>query len=273
METIQTKSKGKILNYRSIFISDVHLGHRKSAANKLLEFYKHSRSENLYLVGDIIDIWALKTKFYWPQEHNDVIQKTLRKARHGTKVLYVSGNHDELVRKFVPITLGDIRVVNEIKHRTVDGSEYLVLHGDKFDSIINIAPWLAHLGASAYDFALWLNRRFNQLRLLLGLKYWSLSKYLKLKVKNAVSYINKYEEIVAGYAKKKDLKGVICGHIHHASHRMINGVHYYNDGDWVENCSFMVENFDGSMEILFWKDIVEKYEVIDKHKDAVKVLS
>ena len=173
----------------------------------------------------------------------------------------------------MPITLGEIRVVNEIKHKTVDGSEYLILHGDKFDSIINIAPWLAHLGASAYDLALWLNRRINQLRLLLGLKYWSLSKYLKLKVKNAVSYINKYEEIVAGYAKKKDLKGVICGHIHHASHRIINGVHYYNDGDWVENCSFMVENFDGTMDILFWKDIVEKYEILNKHKDSVKVLS
>tara|TARA_B100001173_G_scaffold310950_1_gene326834 strand:- start:2145 stop:2963 length:819 start_codon:yes stop_codon:yes gene_type:complete len=262
-----------LLKYRSIFISDIHLGSKGCQAEQLLEFLKNTRSDYLYLVGDIIDGWRLKNRWYWPQSHSDVIQKILRKARHGTKVLYLAGNHDELVRKFLPITLGDIRVVNEIKHRTVDGSEYLVLHGDKFDSIINIAPWLAHLGASAYDFALWLNRRFNQLRLLLGLKYWSLSKYLKLKVKNAVSYINKYEEIVAGYAKKKDLKGVICGHIHHASHRMINGVHYYNDGDWVENCSFMVENFDGSMEILFWKDIVEKYEVIDKHKDTVKVLS
>jgi UDP-2,3-diacylglucosamine pyrophosphatase LpxH len=226
----------------------------------LLDFLRNTRSDYLYLVGDIIDGWRLKNKWFWPQEHNDVVQKILRKARHGTKVYYVSGNHDELVRKFVPINLGEVNIVNEAIHITADNKKLLILHGDKFDAIIRVAPWLAHLGDYAYDFALWTNVTLNKIRKRLGYKYWSLSKFLKLKVKKAVSYINRYEEVVANYAYKKNMHGVVCGHIHHASDKIIGDVHYYNDGDWVENCSALVEHFDGKLELIYWKDIIEKYK-------------
>ena len=249
-----------LLKYRTIFISDFHLGSKGCQSSMLLDFLRNTRSDYLYLVGDIIDGWRLKNKWFWPQEHNDVVQKILRKARHGTKVYYVSGNHDELVRKFVPINLGEVNIVNEVIHITADNKKLLILHGDKFDAIIRVAPWLAHLGDYAYDFALWINVTLNKIRKTLGYKYWSLSKFLKLKVKKAVSYINKYEEVVANYAFKKNMNGVVCGHIHHASDRIIGDVHYYNDGDWVENCSALVEHFDGKLELIYWKDIIEKYE-------------
>lgn len=249
-----------LLKYRTIFISDLHLGSKGCQSSMLLDFLRNTRSDYLYLVGDIIDGWRLKNKWFWPQEHNDVVQKILRKARHGTKVYYVSGNHDELVRKFVPINLGEVNIVNETIHITADNKKLLILHGDKFDAIIRVAPWLAHLGDYAYDFALWINVTLNKIRKTLGYKYWSLSKFLKLKVKKAVSYINRYEEVVANYAFKKNMNGVVCGHIHHASDRIIGDVHYYNDGDWVENCSALVEHFDGKLELIYWKDIIETYE-------------
>lgn len=249
-----------LLKYRTIFISDFHLGSKGCQSSMLLDFLRNTRSDYLYLVGDIIDGWRLKNKWFWPQEHNDVVQKILRKARHGTKVYYVSGNHDELVRKFVPINLGEVNIVNEVIHITADNKKLLILHGDKFDAIIRVAPWLAHLGDYAYDFALWINVTLNKIRKKLGYKYWSLSKFLKLKVKKAVSYINRYEEVVANYASKKNMNGVVCGHIHHASDRIIGDVHYYNDGDWVENCSALVEHFDGKLELIYWKDIIETYE-------------
>lgn len=249
-----------LLKYRTIFISDLHLGSKGCQSSMLLDFLRNTRSDYLYLVGDIIDGWRLKNKWFWPQEHNDVVQKILRKARHGTKVYYVSGNHDELVRKFVPINLGEVNIVNEVIHITADNKKLLILHGDKFDAIIRVAPWLAHLGDYAYDFALWINVTLNKIRKKLGYKYWSLSKFLKLKVKKAVSYINRYEEVVANYAFKKNMNGVVCGHIHHASDKIIGDVHYYNDGDWVENCSALVEHFDGKLELIYWKDIIEKYE-------------
>lgn len=249
-----------LLKYRTIFISDFHLGSKGCQSSMLLDFLRNTRSDYLYLVGDIIDGWRLKNKWFWPQEHNDVVQKILRKARHGTKVYYVSGNHDELVRKFVPINLGEVNIVNEVIHITADNKKLLILHGDKFDAIIRVAPWLAHLGDYAYDFALWINVTLNKIRKTLGYKYWSLSKFLKLKVKKAVSYINRYEEVVANYAFKKNMNGVVCGHIHHASDKIIGDVHYYNDGDWVENCSALVEHFDGKLELIYWKDIIETYE-------------
>ena len=249
-----------LLKYRTIFISDFHLGSKGCQSSMLLDFLRNTRSDYLYLVGDIIDGWRLKNKWFWPQEHNDVVQKILRKARHGTKVYYVSGNHDELVRKFVPINLGEVNIVNEVIHITADNKKLLILHGDKFDAIIRVAPWLAHLGDYAYDFALWINVTLNKIRKTLGYKYWSLSKFLKLKVKKAVSYINRYEEVVANYAYKKNMNGVVCGHIHHASDKIIGDVHYYNDGDWVENCSALVEHFDGKLELIYWKDIIETYE-------------
>ena len=154
MNTIQTKTNGKVLSYKSIFISDVHLGTRGCQANKLLEFYKHTRSENLYLVGDIIDIWELKKRFYWPQEHNDVIQKTLRKARHGTKVHYIIGNHDEMFRKMIPLNFGDIKMVNRVVHETVNKKKYIVVHGDAWDGVMKYAKWLSKIGSVAYNLSL-----------------------------------------------------------------------------------------------------------------------
>ena len=270
METIQTKSKGKILNYKSIFISDLHLGHRKSAANKLLEFYKHSRSENLYLVGDIIDVWALKTKFYWPQEHNDVIQKTLRKARHGTKVKYIVGNHDDVFRKFLPLHFGDIEVVNRAIHVSLDNKKYIVVHGDAWDGVMKYAPWLSKVGAVAYSFLLEFNVVINFFRRLFKKGNWSLAKYLKHKVKNAVKYIGDYEKTLATYAKRKNVDGIICGHIHHSADQVLDGVRYLNCGDWVEGATFLVEHFDGRMEVIDWNKI--RGDVVD-YKPYLKVVN
>lgn len=270
MNTIQTKSKGKVLSYKSIFISDVHLGHRNSAANKLLEFYKHSRSENLYLVGDIIDVWALKTSFYWPQEHNDVIQKTLRKARHGTKVKYIIGNHDDVFRKFLPLHFGDIELVNRSIHVSADNKKYIVVHGDAWDGVMKYAPWLSKVGAIAYTLLLKFNVVINFFRKLLKKENWSLAKYLKHKVKNAVKYIGDYEKTLANYAKRKKADGIICGHIHHSTDQTIDGVRYLNCGDWVEGATFLVEHFDGRMEVIDWDKI--RKEVVN-YEPYLKVVN
>jgi UDP-2,3-diacylglucosamine pyrophosphatase LpxH len=240
--------------YRSIWISDVHLGTRGCKAEFLLEFLKHTESDSLYLVGDIIDGWRLRKSWYWTQSHNDVIQKLLRKARKGTRVVYVPGNHDELLRDFLDLQLGGIHVVGEAIHETADGRRFLVLHGDQFDSVVRYAKWLAYLGDRAYNAALVMNHWLNFARRRLGYPYWSLSAYLKQKVKNAVEYIGRYEEAVAAEARRRQVDGVICGHIHHAEIRDIGGIVYCNDGDWVESCTALVEHLDGRLEIVVWAD-------------------
>jgi UDP-2,3-diacylglucosamine pyrophosphatase LpxH len=241
--------------YRAIWISDVHLGTRGCKAHFLLDFLRSTHSDTLYLVGDIVDGWRLKKSWYWHQSHNDVVQKILRKARKGTRVIYIPGNHDEALRDYTALQFGGIEVMAETVHQTADGRRLLVLHGDQFDGVMRYARWLAFLGDTAYTAALALNTWFNHARLRLGLPYWSLSAYLKHRVKNAVAYVSEFEETVADEARRRRVDGVVCGHIHHPEIREIDGILYCNDGDWVESCSALVEHHDGRLEILRWAEI------------------
>ncbi len=242
-------------HYRAIWISDVHLGTRGCKAAFLLDFLKHTDSDFLYLVGDIVDGWRLRRSWFWNQLHNDVVQKLLRKARKGTEVIYVPGNHDEMLRDYLDLHFGGVFVTGEAIHETADGRRLLVIHGDAFDGVVRYARWLAFLGDRAYNVALVLNHWFNKARLALGYPYWSLSAFLKHKVKNAVNYIGEFEHAVASEAKRRSADGVVCGHIHKAEMRQIEGILYCNDGDWVESCTALVEHVDGRLEILHWTEI------------------
>ena len=234
---------------RSIFISDLHLGTQGCQAKALLSFLKSNPSDHLYLVGDIIDGWQLRRRWYWPQEHNDVVQKILRRVRKGCRVIFVPGNHDEFVRHFVDHHFGGVEVVTEAIHTTADGKRLWVVHGDLYDGVIQYAKWLAYLGDTLYEFTLRLNRHFNSLRARLGLPYWSLSQYLKHRVKGAVNFISSFESAVAAEARKRGLDGVVCGHIHHAEIRQMGEVEYLNCGDWVESCTALIEHWDGRIEL------------------------
>lgn len=240
------------LRYRTIWISDVHLGTKGCQAELLLDFLKHTESDTLYLVGDIIDGWRLKSSWYWPQTHNDVVQKILRKARKGTRVVFIPGNHDEFARPFINHQFGGIDIERHIMHRTADGRRLLVMHGDELDAVVKSAKWLALAGDWAYRVALVANVYYNWARKKLGYDYWSLSAYLKYKVKNAVAHIGKFEESVAGYARDRGADGVVCGHIHHPEMRVVDGILYVNDGDWVESCTALVEHEDGRLQLLRW---------------------
>ncbi|MFO6419772.1 UDP-2,3-diacylglucosamine diphosphatase [Hylemonella sp. W303a] len=242
--------------YRAVFISDLHLGTPGCQAGALLDFLRESSSERLYLVGDIIDGWQLRRRWYWPQQHNDVVQKLLRRARKGSRVIFVPGNHDEFARQFLDHQFGGIEVVEEAVHVTATGQRLWVTHGDYFDGVIQYAKWLAYVGDTLYEWALKLNRYLNHWRAKLGLPYWSLSAYLKLKVKKAVNFISDFEVAVAREAKKRGHHGVICGHIHHAEMREIDGVLYCNDGDWVESLTALVEHHDGRLEIVHWGQVL-----------------
>ncbi|MEO5337261.1 MAG: UDP-2,3-diacylglucosamine diphosphatase [Magnetospirillum sp. WYHS-4] len=243
------------LRFRAIWISDVHLGTRGCQAEMLLDFLKNTESQYLYLVGDIIDGWRMRRSWYWRQAHNDVVQKILRKARKGTRVVYIPGNHDEDFRDFARHRFGRVAVMLEAMHTTADGKRLWVLHGDAFDGVVKHAKWLAVLGDGAYTAALALNTGFNNLRRHMGFSYWSLSAYLKHKVKNAVEYISRFEHAVIAEARKRRADGVVCGHIHHAEIRPVDGFLYCNDGDWVESCTALVEHFDGRLEILRWAEL------------------
>jgi len=243
------------LTFRAIFISDVHLGTATCQAARLLDFLRHTDSADLYLVGDIIDGWQLKRRWYWHQTHNDVIQKVLRKARKGTRVTYIAGNHDEAMRHFLGLAFGGIDIRDEAVHVTADGRRLLVTHGDLFDAVVRGAKWLAHVGDFLYLWSLKLNRWFNHARAQLGLPYWSLAQFLKHRVKNAVSYIGNFEDALAAEARKRGFDGVVCGHIHKAEIRDIGGVLYCNDGDWVESMTALVELENGELRIIDWKSI------------------
>jgi len=238
--------------WRTLWISDIHLGTSGCKADFLLDFLDHNEADTLYLVGDIIDGWQLRKHWYWPRTHNDVVQKILRKARNGTRVVFLPGNHDEFARDFTSYAFGDIEVQDEVVHTLADGRRLLVLHGDQFDGVIQHSKWLARLGDSLYNLALWLNHHFNRLRHRCGLHYWSLSQYLKHKVKNAVSFITDFEETLAGEARRRHLDGVVCGHIHKAELREVAGVLYCNDGDWVESLSALGEDHDGQLHLVDW---------------------
>jgi UDP-2,3-diacylglucosamine pyrophosphatase LpxH len=251
------------MHYRAIFISDLHLGTPGCQADALLDFLKINTSDYLYLVGDIVDGWQLRRRWYWPQAHNDVVQKLLRKARKGCRVIYVPGNHDEFARGFLDHQFGGIEVVEEATHITADGRRLWVIHGDYFDAVVQQAKWLAYVGDYLYEFTLKLNRYLNNMRGRLGLPYWSLSAYLKHKVKKALNYVTDFEVAVAQEAGKHGYQGVVCGHIHRAEIREVNGVLYCNDGDWVESRSALVEHDDGRLALVFWN---EEAEAAEEHK-------
>jgi len=241
--------------YRSIWISDVHLGTRACKAEFLLDFYRHTESEHLYLVGDIVDGWRLSRSWYWDQAHNDVIQKTLRKARKGTRVVYVPGNHDDWLRDYAEHEMGGITLQLDAEHVTADRRRLLVTHGDAFDAAVTYARWLVRLGDHASEWMLTLNHLFNRARRGVGLPYWSLSGFVKAHLTSAAGYISAFEDVVADAARRRHFDGVVCGHIHQPRIRDIDGVRYCNDGDWVENCTALVEHLDGRLEIVEWAGI------------------
>lgn len=244
--------------YRTIWISDVHLGTRGCNADLLIDFLDHVDSDTLYLVGDIIDGWRLKKKFYWPNSHNDIIWRILKRAKRGTRIVYIPGNHDEMFRQFTGLNFGGVEIKRSAIHETADHRRLLVLHGDEFDTVMLAHRWLAFVGDTAYTWLMRLNWLVNKARRKMGLPYWSLSKMAKHKVKNAVEFIGRFEELVTRAAGSRGVDGVVCGHIHTAEMREIKGVQYYNDGDWVEGCTALVEAEDGSMKILHWADEIEK---------------
>ena len=247
--------------YRSIFISDVHLGTRDCKADQLNDFLKHNTANTLYLVGDIIDAWKIQqNKLKWRQSHTDVVRRILGYAKRDTRVVYVAGNHDEFLRPMIPygVSFGLVELCNQTTHIGVDGKRYLVTHGDLFDGVTRLAPWLAFLGDKAYDFILGANSRFNWIRHRMGFGYWSLSQFLKHKVKKAIDFVFKFERTITDYARKRNFDGVICGHIHHAEIKEINGVIYMNDGDWVESMTALVEHHDGTWEIITWTQTNDK---------------
>jgi UDP-2,3-diacylglucosamine pyrophosphatase LpxH len=249
----ETGKKQK-LKLRSVWISDIHLGFRGCSAEFLLDFLHRVECDYLYLVGDIIDVWEMKKRMYWPQAHNNVIRTLLGKAKHNTKVIYVPGNHDEVLRDFDGAVFGNVEIQNEAIHTTADNRKLLILHGDQFDSVVKCSPMLAKLGGRLYDYLLRANRYVNFVRRKLGFPYWSLAAFLKHKVKNAVQYIGNFEEAVAREAAKQGVDGVVCGHIHRAEITRLHEINYYNCGDWVESCTALVEHQDGRMEILSWTE-------------------
>ncbi|MCF3641941.1 UDP-2,3-diacylglucosamine diphosphatase [Rhizobium sp. TRM95111] len=238
---------------RTLFISDVHLGSKAAKADFLLDFLKYHEAGTIVLIGDIVDGWRLKRSWYWPQSANDVVQKLLRKARKGTRIIYVPGNHDEFLRDFPGIHFGGIEVAPQIMHEAADGKRYLVLHGDEFDVVVRNARLLAYLGDWAYDAAIVINIGLAAVRRRLGMPYWSFSAWAKLQVKHAVNFIGEFQRVVAEEARRHKADGVICGHIHHAVITEIDGIRYINSGDWVESCTAIAENFDGSMELITWQ--------------------
>lgn len=248
------RQKAPKIHYRTIFISDVHLGFKGCQANFLLDFLKRYHCDTLYLVGDIIDGWQLKEKVFWPQSHTNVIRRILTLSKRGTKVVFVTGNHDEFLRKYSGVSFGNIHLVDEATHITADKRRLMVVHGDQFDAVTRYHGWVSHLGSNAYDALISVNTHFNRLRARFGMGYWSLSSFIKQRVKTAVSFIAEFEQWLARSAKQNGYDGVVCGHIHHAEIRNIDGIEYFNCGDWVESCTALVEDESGKIKIIRWLD-------------------
>ena len=254
-----------MLKYRSVFISDIHLGTRGCNAEYLLDFLNHIESDYLYLVGDIIDLWNVGARWYWPSLHSQIVRIVIDKAQAGTRVVYIPGNHDELIRNHTGLDISGVEIELQAVHETVDGRRFLVLHGDEFDGVVCNNKWLAHLGSGAYDLLLVLNRWFNVARRKLGFPYWSLSAYLKYKVKNAVNFVSAFESALQKAAHDKSMNGVICGHIHRAAHIPINDrFTYCNCGDWVESCTALVEDAAGQLSILDWPK--QSFELLNQNE-------
>jgi UDP-2,3-diacylglucosamine pyrophosphatase LpxH len=252
IEASHMPGKSDAIQVRTMFISDVHLGTRGCQAEALLDFIRVYEAETIYLVGDIIDGWRLKSSWLWPQAHNDVVQKILRKVRKGSRLIYVPGNHDEFLRDYCGSAFGGIEIHEEAVHVTADGKRMLILHGDKFDTIVCNVKWLALHGDGAYDFAIWLNRWIAKARRAMGLPYWSFSAWSKQKVKRAVNFISAFEQAVVADARRNDVDIVLCGHIHRPAHQQMGDIVYLNTGDWVESNSAVVEHRDGRLELIRW---------------------
>lgn len=248
----------KKFQYRSVWISDIHLGHHGCKTDYLIDFLDTIQCEHLFLVGDIVDLSYMRRKgLNLPQSHLNVVRKILGKAKQGTKVVYIPGNHDEDYREFDGSRFGNIEIHNKYIHETADGKRLLMMHGDEFDSAVRCNKFAVYLGEKTYDILLYLNRWLNTFRRKLGFQYWSASNYLKTKVKNAASIIKDFEQAVAHEAKRSNVDGLVCGHMHHAEIRKIGDVLYCNDGDWIENCTALVENHEGALEILHWSDVIK----------------
>jgi len=243
------------LHLRALFISDVHLGTRTAQAERLIDLLRCCEADVIYLVGDIIDFWKVRRGPHWPQTHNDVLQKLMRKVRKGTRLVVIPGNHDEALRDYAGMQFGGVEVHRDTLHTTARGRRYIVMHGDEFDVVVRTAKWLALLGDRGYELALWFNHPLNWVRRHCGLGYWSLSAYLKYRVKKAVAFIGAFEEAVAMEARRRGADGIICGHIHHASDRNVHGTHYLNCGDWVESCTAVVESHEGELRVIRWAEI------------------
>lgn len=256
--------------YRTLFISDVHLGTRNAQADLLLDFLKYNDAETIYLVGDILDFWRIRRGAHWPQSHNDVLQKLLRKARKGTRMVYIPGNHDEGIRDYAGMHFGGIEIERQAMYETSGGKRYIVMHGDEYDVVVRYARWLAFLGDRGYEFALWLNAPLNFVRRRLGLGFWSLSAFLKHRVKTAVNFIGEFEKNLSEEARRRAVDGVICGHIHHAASRDVEGVHYINCGDWVESCTAIGETMSGEIELIRWLDVVKARQAVAVPQGALK---
>lgn len=254
-------------HYKSIWISDIHLGTRGSKANLLCQFLKHSQCENLFLVGDIIDGWRLRKNWYWTQEHSNVIRRILTKAKRGTNVVYITGNHDEFLRTWVKqiIDIGNITIVNKYVYQDSKGRSWLITHGDLFDHVTRHYKWISMLGDNAYNLLLEFNTQLAKIRSFLNLGYWSFSNYIKSRTKQAVDFIYKFEHYLSLHAKTKGYFGVICGHIHTPAIKFLNDVVYINDGDWVESCSAVVETYEGEF-ILLQIDHLGNMKEIDRFK-------
>jgi len=237
------------MKYRTLWISDLHLGTQHSAVEELMDFLKHNEFETIYLVGDIIDLWQLKRKHYWPQSHNDVIQKLLRKSRKGSKIIYIPGNHDEFMTSFIG-NYGNVSIQKQAIHTTVKGKTYIVVHGHEFDMISKNVQWISVIGDIGYQILLNLNGVVNWSRRIFNLEPWSLSAYVKNKAKLVANFVSKFEDAITHFAELHKTTGIICGHIHSPAKRKIGKHEYWNTGDWVESKSALVEHLDGRMEII-----------------------
>ena len=250
-------------HYRAIFISDVHLGFRGCSADYLLDFLRSSTCERLYLVGDIVDMWQMKRRLYWPQAHNDVVRTILGKAKHGTRIIYICGNHDEILRDYVGMRFGNMEIHDQYIHESGSGKRFLIIHGDQFDAVVMHSRSIALLGSWLYDWLIKINTTFNRVRRRFGFPYWSLASAIKHKVKRAANYISNFEDALVYAAKKYEVDGIVCGHIHHAEISHIRDMVYCNCGDWVESCTALVERNDGNLELLHWAEQPESIKQLD----------
>lgn len=267
-----SESERRRTRYRTIFISDLHLGTAGSNATLLLDFLKSHECDTLYLVGDIVDGWALRRGWFWPQSHNDVVRAILKMAKHGARVIYIPGNHDEHFRDYTGLEFGGIELLDEDIHVTADGRRLLVIHGDQFDNVVLYQRWLAFLGDHAYTLLLKSNRSVNWVRRRFGLPYWSLAAHMKRRVKNAVAFISRFEEALAHAAAERHVDGVVCGHIHCAEIRCFGDITYYNDGDWVESCTALVETADGTLSIIDWAEQHREQTVMARRAPTISVV-